>query len=117
MGKQVGFEDVLRYFDEDGDGKVLPSELKHGLGMMGGELPMKEAKMAIAALDSDGDGLLTFEMYDTERCGFITPKRLKKILKKMGESKSIDECKSMIKQFDLNRDGVLSFEEFRIMMQ
>ncbi|KAG4921846.1 hypothetical protein JHK82_050802 [Glycine max] len=106
MGKQVGFEDVLRYFDEDGDGKVLPSELKHGLGMMGGELPMKEAKMAIAALDSDGDG-----------CGFITPKRLKKILKKMGESKSIDECKSMIKQFDLNRDGVLSFEEFRIMMQ
>jgi len=61
MGKQVGFEDVLRYFDEDGDGKVLPSELKHGLGMMGGELPMKEAKMAIAALDSDGDGLLSLE--------------------------------------------------------
>ena len=90
------------------------------VGMMCGELPMKEAKMAIAALDSDGDGLLSledfialmeaggeeqklndlkvaFEMYDTESCGFITPKRLKKMLKKMGESKSIDECKSMIK--------------------
>ena len=37
MGKQVGFEDVLRYFDEDGDGKVLPSELKHGLGNLGRE--------------------------------------------------------------------------------
>ncbi|RZB91454.1 Calcium-binding protein CML37 [Glycine soja] len=88
--------------------------------MMGGELPMKEAEMAIAALDSDGDGLLSledfialmeaggkeqklndlkvaFDMYDTESCGFITPKSLKKMLKKMGESKSIDECKSMIK--------------------
>ncbi|KAG5035731.1 hypothetical protein JHK87_010641 [Glycine soja] len=140
MGKQVGFEDVLRYFDEDGDGKVSPSELKHGLRMMGGELLMKEAEMAIAALDSDGDGLLSledlialmeaggeeqklndlkvaFEMYDTEGCGFITPKSLKRMLKKMGESKSIDECKAMIKQFDLNGDGVLSIEEFRIMMQ
>ena len=110
------------------------------VGMMGGELPMKEAEMAIAALDSDGDGLLSledfialmeaggeeqklndlkvaFDMYDTESCGFITPKSLKKMLKKMGESKSIDECKSMIKQFDLNGDDVLSFEEFRIMMQ
>ncbi|KHN03121.1 Putative calcium-binding protein CML31 [Glycine soja] len=104
---------------------------------MGGELPMKEAKMAIAALDSDGDGLLSledfialmeargeeqklndlkvaFDMYDTESCGFIT--QFEKMLKKMGESKSIDECKSMIKQFDLNGDGVLSFEELRIMM-
>ncbi|KAL3037476.1 hypothetical protein AAZX31_01G070100 [Glycine max] len=113
MGKQVGFEDVLRYFDEDGDGKVSPSELKHGLGMMGGELPMKEAEMAIATLDSDGDGLLSLEDFIAlmeaggEDCGFITPKRLKKMLKKMGESKSIDECKSMIKYF----------EEFRIMMQ
>ncbi|KHM99985.1 Putative calcium-binding protein CML31 [Glycine soja] len=108
--------------------------------MMGGKLPTKEAEKAIAALDSDGDGLLSledfialmeaggeeqklndlkvaFDMYDTESCGFITPKSLKKMLKKMGESKSIDECKSMIKQFDLNGDGVLSFEEFRIMMQ
>ncbi|KAH1162098.1 hypothetical protein GYH30_000823 [Glycine max] len=87
MGKQVGFEDVLRYFDEDGDGKVSPSELKHGLGMMGGELPMKEAEMAIATLDSDGDGLLSLE-------DFIA-----------------------LMEFDLNGDGVLSFEEFRIMMQ
>ncbi len=108
--------------------------------MMGGELLLKEAEMAIEALDSDGDGLLSledfivlmeageeeeklkdlreaFEMYDTERCGFITPKSLKKMLKKLGESKSIDECKVMINHFDLNGDGVLSFEEFRIMMQ
>ena len=101
---------------------------------------MKEAEMAIAALDSDGDGLLSledfvtlmegggeeqklkdlkvaFEMYDTEGCGFITPKSLKRMLKKMGESKTLHQCKAMIKHFDLNGDGFLSFQEFRIMMQ
>ncbi|KAG4951885.1 hypothetical protein JHK85_045752 [Glycine max] len=104
---------------------------------MGGELPMKEAKMAIAALDSDGDGLLSledfialmeargeeqklndlkvaFDMYDTKSCGFITPKSLKRMLKKMGGSKSIDECKSMIKQFDLNGDGYIPLSQTSI---
>ena len=80
---------------------------------------LKEAEMAIEALDSDGDGLLclddlmnlmeaageeeklkdlreAFDMYDTERCGFITPKALKRMLKKLGESKSMVECKVMI---------------------
>ena len=31
------------------------------VGMMGGELPMKEVEMEIAALDSDRDGLLSLE--------------------------------------------------------
>lgn len=141
MRKDAGFEHVLRYFDEDGDGKISPSELRQRLGEMGGELLPREADMVIEALDSDGDGLLgledfvtlmevggseeqklkdlreAFEMYDTDKSGFISPKNLKRMFKKMGESKSIDECKAMINHFDLNGDGVLSFEEFRIMMQ
>ncbi|XP_057440071.1 putative calcium-binding protein CML19 [Lotus japonicus] len=141
MRKDAGFEHVLRYFDEDGDGKISPSELRQRLGEMGGELLPREADMVIEALDSDGDGLLgledfvtlmeaggseeqklkdlreAFEMYDTDKSGFISPKNLKRMFKKMGESKSIDECKDMINHFDLNGDGVLSFEEFRIMMQ
>ncbi|CAJ2644428.1 unnamed protein product [Trifolium pratense] len=140
MMKNAGFEHVLRYFDEDGDGKVSPTELRHKLRVMGEELLLKEVEMAIEAMDSDGDGYLSledliclmeeggeeqklkdlreaFEMYDSENCGFITPKSLKRMLKKMGESKSIDECKAMIKHFDLNGDGLLSFDEFTIMMQ
>lgn len=138
---ETAFERVLRYFDEDGDGKISPSELRSRMVMMGGELLLKEAEIAIEALDSDGDGLLTledlmrlmesgdeeeklkdlreaFEMYiDSEKCGFITPKSLKRMLKKLGDSKSIEECEVMIGQFDLNGDGVLSFDEFRVMMK
>ncbi|XP_004500649.1 calcium-binding protein CML38-like [Cicer arietinum] len=141
MMKDAGFEHVLRYFDEDGDGKVSPKELRQKLREMGEEVLLKEAEMAIEAMDSDGDGYLSledlvtlmeeggeeqklkdlreaFEMYnDSDKCGFITPKSLKRMLKKIGESKSIDECKAMIKHFDLNGDGVLSFDEFTQMMQ
>ncbi|XP_057744811.1 putative calcium-binding protein CML19 [Arachis stenosperma] len=139
--KYTQFERVLGYFDEDGDGKISASELRSQLGKMSGEILLEEEmEMAIAALDSDGDGLLSledmmnlmeggeedeklkdlkeaFEMYDTDRCGFITPKGLRRMLKKLGESMSVEECQVMISRFDLNGDGMLSFEEFRIMMQ
>ncbi|KAM0982222.1 hypothetical protein ACFX2I_015130 [Malus domestica] len=140
MESDKGYERVFRYFDEDGDGKISPSELRRRLGLMGGELLQNEAEVAVEMLDSDGDGLLgledlvglmeggkeeekvkglreAFEVYDVERCGFITPSSLKRMLSKLGESKSIDECKVMIQRYDLNGDGLISFEEFRIMMQ
>ncbi|CAN6585550.1 hypothetical protein C1H46_042121 [Malus baccata] len=140
MESDKGYERVFRYFDEDGDGKISPSELRRRLGLMGGELLQNEAEVAVEMLDSDGDGLLgledlvglmeggkeeekvkglreAFEMYDVERCGFITPSSLKRMLSKLGESKSIDECKVMIQRYDLNGDGLISFEEFRIMMR
>ncbi|XP_068309454.1 putative calcium-binding protein CML19 [Pyrus communis] len=140
MESDKGYGRVFRYFDEDGDGKISPSELRRRLGLMGGELLQNEAEVAVEMLDSDGDGLLgledlvglmeggkeeekvkglreAFEVYDVERCGFITPSSLKRMLSKLGESKSIDECKVMIQRFDLNGDGLISFEEFRIMMQ
>jgi calcium-binding protein CML len=59
--KNAGFEHVLRYFDEDGDGKVSPAELRQRLGVMGEEILLKEAEMAIEAMDSDGDGYLSLE--------------------------------------------------------
>ena len=135
------FERVLKYFDEDGDGKISPSELRNRLCMMGGELLFKDAEKLIEELDSDGDGFLSledfvkimeaagedeklkdlaeaFEMYhDTEMLGFITPKSLQRMLNRLGESKSMEQCRAMIGHFDLNGDGVLSFDEFGVMMQ
>ncbi|KAJ8568357.1 hypothetical protein K7X08_027890 [Anisodus acutangulus] len=129
-------ESVFTYFDEDGDGKVSPAELRRCMKAVGGELTMEEAEMAVRLSDSDGDGLLgledftklmeeernkeseligAFAMYE-EMEGYITPKSLKRMLSRLGKSTSIDICKAMIKRFDLNGDGVLSFDEFKIMM-
>ncbi|XP_059311390.1 putative calcium-binding protein CML19 [Lycium ferocissimum] len=131
-------ERVFTYFDEDGDGKVSPAELRRCMKAVGGELTAEEAEMAVRLSDSDGDGLLgledftklmeeernkeseligAFEMYEMEGSGgYITPKSLKRMLSRLGESTSIDKCKAMIRRFDLNGDGVLSFDEFKTMM-
>ncbi|KAF3659743.1 putative calcium-binding protein CML19 [Capsicum annuum] len=133
-------ERVFTYFDEDGDGKVSPAELRRCVKAVGGDLTVEEAEEAVRLSDSDGDGLLglddfsklmegeknnsnkegelrgAFEMYEMEGSGQITPKSLKRMLSKLGESKSIDCCKAMIQRFDLDGDGVLSFDEFKIMM-
>ncbi|ESW20922.1 hypothetical protein PHAVU_005G026000 [Phaseolus vulgaris] len=134
------FERVLKHFDEDGDGKISPWELRKKLGMMGGELGLKEVELLMEELDCDGDGFLSledlvkvmeaageeeklrdlgeaFEMYnDCEMLGFITPKSLQMMLSRLGESKSIHQCTAMIHHFDLNGDGLLNFHEFALMM-
>ncbi|CAN4120125.1 unnamed protein product [Withania somnifera] len=131
-------ERVFTYFDENGDGKVSPSELRRCMKVVGRELTEEEAEMAVRLSDSDGDGLLgledftklmeeernkeseligAFGMYEEmEGSGYITPKSLKRMLSRLGHSTSIDNCKVMIKRFDINGDGVLSFNEFKIMM-
>lgn len=136
-------ERVFIYFDENGDGKISPSELMNRVGLMGKEMVLEEAEEAVQSVDRDGDGLLDMEefvelmeggsmrceeekvkelreafcMYDVENCGFIRPKDLKRMLGKLGQSKTVDECRKMIAFYDLDGDGVLSFEEFRVMMK
>ncbi|CAN4099057.1 unnamed protein product [Withania somnifera] len=135
-------ERVFTYFDEDGDGKVSPAELRRCVRAVGGDLTEEEAEMAVRLSDLDGDGMLgiedfsklmkgdqknddntkeselrgAFEMFEMEGSGQITPKSLKRMLSRLGESKSIDNCKAMIQRFDLDGDGVLSFDEFKVMM-
>ncbi|KAK4375855.1 hypothetical protein RND71_006532 [Anisodus tanguticus] len=130
-------ERVFTYFDEDGDGKVSPAELRRCVKAVGGDLTVEEAEMAVRLSDLDGDGMLgledfsklmegeknkeselrgAFEMYEMEGSGQITPKSLKRMLSRLGESTSIDNCKAMIQRFDLDGDGVLSFDEFKVMM-
>ena len=54
-------ERVFTYFDENGDGKVSPAELRKCVKAVGGELTVEEAEMAVRLSDSDGDGLLGIE--------------------------------------------------------
>uniref|UniRef100_A0A1D1Y6I9 Putative calcium-binding protein CML31 n=1 Tax=Anthurium amnicola TaxID=1678845 RepID=A0A1D1Y6I9_9ARAE len=133
------FEKVFRYFDENGDGKISPSELRNCMRAVGEELSAEEAEAVVESTDSDGDGLLGFEdfvklvevggeeektrdlreafgMYEVKGRGCITPKSLRQMLRRLGDSKTVEECKAMIQRYDLNGDGVLSFDEFKVMM-
>ena len=137
------YERIFKRFDEDGDGKLSPSELRRFLETIGEEqLLMEEACELMESMDFDGDGLLgleefvgwmereirgdeerkieelreAFMMYAMEGSECITPKSLKRMLSRLGESTSLEDCCVMIGEFDLNGDGVLSFDEFKLMM-
>ncbi|CAM8896916.1 hypothetical protein QQ045_025608 [Rhodiola kirilowii] len=137
--KQSQYAQVFKQFDENGDGKLSPTELHRGMSSIGGELTLEEAKAVIEWSDSDGDKLLdlkefvkfvsveeeaerdvvlreAFEMYKMDGGGCITAKSLKKMLGRLGERRSVKECGVMISKFDLDGDGVLDFHEFRVMM-
>ena len=130
------YERILKRFDEYGDGKLYPSELRRCVETIGEELLMEEAQEVVESMDSDGDGLEefvgwmkregeerkmeelreAFRMYEMEGSECITPKSLKRMLSRLGESRSVEDCSVMIRQFDVNGDGFLSFDEFKLMM-
>lgn len=138
------FSRVFSAFDRDADGKISAAELRLCMkAALGEDVSAEDADELVAAVDSDGDGLLSqeeflklvqvgneeeeeeerrrglkeaFGMYEMKGEGCITPLSLKRMLSKLGSHQEIDECKAMICRFDLNGDGVLSFEEFKIMM-
>ena len=136
------YECIFKRFDDDGDGKLSPSELQRCVETIGEELLMEEAEELVASIDYDGDGLLgleefvgwmeieirgdeerkmeelreAFRMYEMEGSECISPKSLKRMLSRLGESRSVEECCLMIRQFDVNGNGVLSFDEFKLMM-
>ncbi|KAK3033465.1 hypothetical protein RJ639_033069 [Escallonia herrerae] len=141
--KYQQYELVFRHFDENGDGKISPSELQRCGGAIPGfgaerQLSLEEAEAVVMLMDSDGDGLLcledfvrlvdgggeeekakdlkeAFKLYaGDERGHCITPKSLKRMLSNIGESKSMEDCKRMISRFDINGDGVLQFDEFML---
>lgn len=138
-------ERVFRYIDENGDGKISPTELQRSVKAVGIQrLTVAEAAAVVESSDSDGDGMLSladferlmgddglsaaektaelreaFLMYrddkDESRC--ITARSLKRMLSRLGESKTIRDCEAIIRVYDLNGDGVLSFDEFAAMMR
>lgn len=136
---QQQYRRLLDRLDENGDGKISASELQQCVHLIGKDMSYDEAKAAVAAHDSDDDGLMDFDdfvrlvddgteeekarelkeafrMYEMEGCGCITPESLQRMLDRLGESRTIDECRGMIARYDINGDGLLNFDEFVIMM-
>lgn len=132
---------LIDFFDEDGDGKISPTELQRCMRIVGEELSPEDAEAVVQSMDSDGDGQLCFDefiqlakaeeeceeerrrylqeafrVYEMEGEGCITPKSLSRALHQLGQSKTIDECKEMIRRYDINGDGVICFDEFEIML-
>ncbi|ONK68771.1 uncharacterized protein A4U43_C05F15830 [Asparagus officinalis] len=131
---------IFQHFDEDGDGKISPTELTNCMRTVGEELTIEDARAVFESMDSDCDGLLGFEdfvrlvevegeeekgrslreafgVYEMEGQDCITPKSLRKALERiLGQPKSEEECEEMVRRFDLDGDGVISFDEFRVMM-
>ncbi|KAH0459746.1 hypothetical protein IEQ34_012560 [Dendrobium chrysotoxum] len=137
--QEVDMARIMSRFDEDGDGKISPTELRNYMLALGEDLTIEETKAAVESVDSDGDGMLgledfmklassegddekrnnlkeAFRVYEFEGEGIITPRSLRAALERLGESRTVEECEVMIRRFDVNRDGVLSFEEFKMMM-
>ncbi|KAK6793174.1 hypothetical protein RDI58_006627 [Solanum bulbocastanum] len=133
-----GYKRLFEQIDENGDGKISALELQQCVHLIGKDILLfEEAEAAIAAHDSDNDGLLdfgdfmrlvedggteeelkeAFRMYEMEGCGCITPESLKRMLHRLGEKRTVDECRRMIARYDINGDGLLNFEEFLIMMR
>ncbi|XP_059283572.1 putative calcium-binding protein CML19 [Lycium ferocissimum] len=138
---QQQYKRLFDHLDENGDRKISASELQQCVHMIGKDMSLDEAEAAVAAYDSDNDGLLDFDdflrlvedggteeekanemkeafrMYEMEGCGCITPESLKRMLDRLGEKRTVDECRGMIARYDINGDGLLNFDEFVIMMR
>ncbi|MCI74444.1 calcium-binding protein CML38-like, partial [Trifolium medium] len=62
MEKGSQYERVFKRFDENGDGKISPAELRQCVEAISDEkLSQKDAEAAVRTLDLDGDGLLGFD--------------------------------------------------------
>ncbi|KAA8528610.1 hypothetical protein F0562_035965 [Nyssa sinensis] len=130
------FQEVFRYFDGDGDGKISGDEFRAYFVSIGESMSHDEAQRVISEFDMDGDNLLelqdfvrlmerdnyegdgdlrrAFAMFEVEKgSGCITPKGLQQVLNRLGGTrKSYEECVAMIRVFDLDGNGVLDFQEF-----
>ncbi|KAJ6776928.1 EF HAND CALCIUM-BINDING FAMILY PROTEIN [Salix koriyanagi] len=106
MSKWQQYERVFSHIDENGDGRISPSELQQCVRKMGGELSAMDAETTIKFLDLDEDGSVkledfvkfveggeeeererdlkeAFKMYEMEESCCITPKSLKRMLSRL----------------------------------
>ncbi|KAI3857671.1 hypothetical protein MKW98_028935 [Papaver atlanticum] len=124
----VGFEEVFKKFDADGDGKISYVELGSILSRLGYEATTEELEAMVKEVDSDGDGFIDLNGFlelnkiDSEKQvqdiedAFDIVDGMGMLLKTLGDESSISDCKKIIHNFDCDGDGLISLEDFKKMM-
>ncbi|KZV14267.1 hypothetical protein F511_43968 [Dorcoceras hygrometricum] len=95
-------QNVFKFMDTNGDGKISPLELKQFVSSLGDENSMSAAELAegmVREMDCDGDG-------------FVSLDEFMRVMRKYW----ISECRKMIERVDRDGDGFVNFQDFKIMM-
>ncbi|XP_022126012.1 caltractin-like isoform X1 [Pieris rapae] len=71
----------------------------------------------IMSLDTDGDIMKSFRLFDMDDCGFISFENLKQVTKILGIYLSDQEIEEMIDDADKDFDGFISVQEFMRMIK
>ncbi|KAM0033799.1 putative EF-hand domain-containing protein [Helianthus debilis subsp. tardiflorus] len=93
MDKQQQYKRVFTHLDQNGDGKLSPPELQVCMGKIGEELSLEEAEMVAELMDSDGDGLLSFE-------------DLVEVVERANEDEKANDLKMAFKMYEGRSRGV-----------
>ncbi|XP_025709353.1 calmodulin-like [Callorhinus ursinus] len=148
MAEQLSEEQVAEFkaafsrFDKNGDGTINTQELGAVMQALGKDLSEAELKELIALVDTDSDGVISFQeflaemikrmkswgseqdvqevfrAFDLDGNGRISVDELKQAMAKLGQTLSQEEVDAMIQEADVDKDGQVDYQEFlRILSQ
>ncbi|CAH1795453.1 unnamed protein product [Owenia fusiformis] len=125
---------AFQLLDQNGDGLVSSTELKHMLSSLGFDTTWSQVQNFVKQAGSqelgvDEDEFIlwmcrncnvqsanvtesSFSAFDRDNDGYISKAELSKCLQLLGVSVSDEMLDLMLRQADLDRDGKISFEEF-----
>ncbi|XP_050676635.1 uncharacterized protein LOC126973414 isoform X2 [Leptidea sinapis] len=128
--------EAFNLLDYSGDGKIKAEDFRVAIKALGYEPTGEELSKMIAgvdkgqtgklsfenfeaaimrkimSLDSDGDIMKSFRLFDMDDCGFISAENLKKVTEILGINLSDEEIEEMIDDADKDYDGYISVQEF-----
>ncbi|VVD03900.1 unnamed protein product [Leptidea sinapis] len=116
--------EAFNLLDYSGDGKIKAEDFRVAIKALGvdkgqtGKLSFENFEAAIMrkimSLDSDGDIMKSFRLFDMDDCGFISAENLKKVTEILGITLSDEEIEEMIDDADKDYDGYvrISVQEF-----
>ncbi|KAI7743829.1 hypothetical protein M8C21_026965 [Ambrosia artemisiifolia] len=122
---------VFDKFDKNKDGKISKEEYVSAVDILGNKTAKSDVAKAFKAIDTDGDGFVSFEefmvaqggvktgdiksafkVFDLDGNGKITAEELVQVLRQLGERCSLEACRRMVRGVDADGDGMIDVDEF-----